>query len=85
MVRDRVVHRLRAADGDALVFSHGHLLRVLTARWLGLGPEAGRFFTLGPASISVLGCEREQRVLVRWNDVVVDAPSHHGSRGAPDR
>jgi len=59
-VRDRVVHRLRAADGDALVFSHGHLLRVLTARWLGLGPEAGRFFTLGPASISVLGCEENQ-------------------------
>lgn len=66
---DRVIGRLRSAGGDALVFSHGHFLRVVAARWLGLGPEEGRLFALGPASISVLGWEREQAVLTRWNEL----------------
>jgi probable phosphoglycerate mutase len=66
---DRLLARLRRADGDALLFSHGHLLRVLAARWLGLGPAYGRFLALGPASISVLGWEREQAVLARWNEL----------------
>jgi probable phosphoglycerate mutase len=66
---DRVIERLRGAAGDALVFSHGHFLRVLTARWLGLGPEEGRLFALSPASVSVLGWEREEAVLSRWNEV----------------
>jgi probable phosphoglycerate mutase len=65
---DRVIERLRRADGDSLVFSHGHFLRVLAARWLGLGPEEGRLFALGPASLSVLGWEREQAVLSLWNE-----------------
>lgn len=65
---DRVIERLRGAPGDALVFSHGHFLRVLTARWLGLGPEDGRLFALSPASISVLGWEREQAVITQWNE-----------------
>ena len=64
---DRVLDELRAAEGDAAVFGHGHLLRVLAARWLGLPPEAGRFFGLDTASISVLGHERETPVLRGWN------------------
>jgi broad specificity phosphatase PhoE len=64
---DRVVAELRAADGDALVFAHGHLLRVLAARWIGLEPEAGRLFALDPATISVLGYERENSVILLWN------------------
>lgn len=67
----RVIARLTAAGGDGLVFSHGHFLRVLAAGWLGLAPGDGRLFALAPASISVLGWEREQPVLRRWNDAVV--------------
>jgi len=67
---DRVLDRLQGAAGDALVFSHGHFLRVLAARWLGLGPNDGRLFGLVPASISTLGWEREQRVIAHWNDTV---------------
>jgi broad specificity phosphatase PhoE len=64
---DRVVERLRAVDGPALVFGHGHALRVLTARWLGLPAQDGRHFRLDTATISALGYERENSVLLRWN------------------
>ena len=64
---DRVVADLRALDGDAVVFAHGHLLRVLAARWLGLEPDAGRLFALDPATMSVLGYERETAVIRAWN------------------
>ena len=67
---DRVIAELRAADGDVLLFAHGHLLRVLTARWLGLEPEAGRLFALDPATISILGYERETPVIRLWNQPV---------------
>jgi len=67
---DRVIDRIQHVAGDTLVFSHGHFLRVLAARWLGLDPGEGRLLALDPASISVLGWEREQRVLRRWNDIV---------------
>jgi broad specificity phosphatase PhoE len=67
---DRVIAEIRAAAGDALVFGHGHALRVLTARWLGLEPDAGRLFALAPATISVLGYERETPVIRVWNESV---------------
>ncbi len=65
---DRVVDRIRASDGDVAIFAHGHVLRVLAARWLGLEPAAGRLLALHTATISVLGCERETAVLERWNE-----------------
>ncbi len=64
---DAVLDELRATDGAALVVAHGHLLRVLAVRWLGLGPEAGRLLALDPATVSVLGYERETPVIRVWN------------------
>jgi len=67
---DRVIAEARSAGGDVLLFAHGHLLRVLTARWLGLEPAAGRFFALDPATLSTLGFERETSVIRLWNEPV---------------
>jgi broad specificity phosphatase PhoE len=64
---DRVVERLRGIDGDVAVFAHGHLLRVLGARWCGLSPEDGAALALDTAGLSRLGWEREQPVLRLWN------------------
>ena len=68
---ERVLAEIRSVTGDSLVFSHGHLLRVLTARWLGLEPQAGRLFALDPGSLSVLGYERETPVVRLWNSRVL--------------
>jgi len=67
---DRVVSRVRAVQGDVLLFSSGHFLRVLAARWLGLEPGAGRFFLLSTASLSALGYEHDltQPVVRLWDD-----------------
>lgn len=64
---DRVVTRARGVDGPTLVFAHGHSLRALAARWLGLPPSEGRLLRLDTATVSVLGFEREQAVVLRWN------------------
>ena len=64
---DRALERLRTAGGDALAFAHGHILRVLTARWLAMEPSAGARFKLAAGGLSVLGFERETEVLERWN------------------
>jgi probable phosphoglycerate mutase len=64
---DRVIAELRAAGGDAALFAHGHVLRVLAARWLDLAPADGRFFALDTATVSVLGYERETAVIRLWN------------------
>jgi len=67
---DRVIAELRAIDGDALLFAHGHVLRMLAARWLGLDPSGGRLFALDPATLSALGYERETPVVRLWNQPV---------------
>jgi broad specificity phosphatase PhoE len=64
---DRVLAEVRLVEGDVALFAHGHLLRVLAARWLGLEPSAGRLFALDPATISILGYERETSVIQLWN------------------
>jgi broad specificity phosphatase PhoE len=64
---DPLVADLKAGGGDVALFAHGHILRVLTARWLGLPPEDGALFALATATVSVLGFERETAVIRRWN------------------
>lgn len=64
---DRVVERVQAVDGNVLLFGHGHALRAMTARWLGLTANEGRLFRLDTATLSSLGFERGFRVILRWN------------------
>jgi probable phosphoglycerate mutase len=66
---DRVIARAAGAGGDVALFAHGHLLRVLGARWIGLPGDAGGGLALDTTSVSVLGLERERRVIRRWNEV----------------
>ena len=67
---DRVLARCLAPqiDGDALLFGHGHMLRVLAARWLGLSGHSGSLFALSTATVSVLGWEHERPVIETWNE-----------------
>jgi len=66
---DRVVRRVRTIEGNLLLFSSGHILRVFAARWLGLEPGAGRYFLLGTASLSAMGYEhdRSEPVIRLWD------------------
>jgi probable phosphoglycerate mutase len=63
----RIIQRCSEVDGDAALFAHGHVLRILTAVWLGLPPKDGQFFMLSTGTISVLGFEHEYRVIKSWN------------------
>jgi probable phosphoglycerate mutase len=67
---DRIIARARAIDGDVLLFSSSHFLRVLGARWLGLDPAGGRYLYLGTATLSMVGYEhnRSEPVIRLWND-----------------
>jgi broad specificity phosphatase PhoE len=62
-----VIERVSSVSGDVALFAHGHILRILTACWLDLSPDAGRLFALDTGCLSVLGYERETRVIQRWN------------------
>jgi probable phosphoglycerate mutase len=67
---DRLISRIRSLPpgATAAVVGHGHMLRVLAARWLGTSPDAGRWLALGTASLSALGWERETAVVIHWNE-----------------
>ena len=66
---DRVLARVRPllAEGNVALVAHGHILRILTARYLGLAPDAGRLFALGTGTISALGTEHDEPVIDSWN------------------
>jgi broad specificity phosphatase PhoE len=68
---DRIISKVRAVEGDAALFSHGHLLRMLAARWLGLPPADGCHFLLGPATMSIVGYYRGIPALKQWNASLV--------------
>jgi broad specificity phosphatase PhoE len=67
---DRVVNRVRSVDGAVLLFSSGHFLRVLAARWLSLEPQGARYFLLNTASLSTLTYEHDlsEPAIGLWND-----------------
>ena len=65
---DGLIDDLRRLDGDAALFAHGHVLRVIAARWVALPPEAGGLLALSTGTLSVLGYEREVAVIRLWND-----------------
>lgn len=67
---DRVLARCLAPDvtGDVLLFAHGHMLRILAARWLRLPPENGGLFALSTATVSIVGWDRGRPVIETWND-----------------
>jgi probable phosphoglycerate mutase len=64
----RVLKKIDRISGDVVLFSSGHFLRALTAKWLNLRVQEGRLFVLTTASISILGFERTQNAIIRWND-----------------
>ena len=75
---DRVIAEVRSTPGDVAIFAHGHVLRILGARWIGLAPKGGGRFALDPAGISVLGYEHTWAVLAHWNETPINA-----QRGGP--
>ena len=64
---DRVIERVRNESGNVIVFAHGHILRILTARWCELDTVEGQRFILDPATLSILGWERETPAVRQWN------------------
>lgn len=67
---NQVMGRLRSIPGDVLIFSSGHFLRSLAARWLGMPVAFGEHLVLSPASISILGFEKEAPALLAWNQIL---------------
>lgn len=81
---DRVLARVAGEPRLVVLFAHAHVLRILAARWCRLEAREGRIFTLDPASVSILGHEREVPVVERWNMVPVDQLERFiGSAGPP--
>jgi probable phosphoglycerate mutase len=68
---DRVIARSRAIDGDTVVFAHGHVLRVLAARWIGLPPSGGQHFLLNTGTLCVLGFYYEIPAVRIWNGPLI--------------
>jgi probable phosphoglycerate mutase len=79
---DRVIARARAAGGDVALFAHGHVLRVLVARWIGLPAAAGQHFLLNTGTLSVLGYYREIPAVRIWNGPL---PDDTGAAGTENR
>jgi broad specificity phosphatase PhoE len=67
---DPLIAELRELTGDAVLFAHGHVLRVIAARWIELGPDGGGRLALSTGTLSTLGWEREVAVIRRWNSPV---------------
>jgi len=70
---DRVIERIRSTHGRVALFAHGHVLRVLAARWIGLPPGHGRHFLLGTSTLGVLGRYQDAPAVARWNVPAGDA------------
>jgi broad specificity phosphatase PhoE len=70
---DRVIANCEQIKGNVALFSHGHFLRVLVSRWIGLGPENGCHFLLGTSTLSILAYEREVRAVKTWNGPLITA------------
>jgi broad specificity phosphatase PhoE len=70
---DRVVARLRLIAGNVAIFSHGHFLRILVSRWIGLSADHGSRFLLGTSTLSILGYENELPVIKTWNGPLITA------------
>lgn len=69
---DRIIARAMAVDGDVALFAHGHVLRTLAARWIGLPPQEGARFLLDTGTVSVLGFYRDIRAIKAWNAPLVE-------------
>jgi broad specificity phosphatase PhoE len=82
---DRLIARIRAAEGRVALFAHGHLFRVLAARWIGLPPAHGRHFLLDTSTLSILGYYQGVPALKRWNDVIDEKRSMTRGRGKRKR
>lgn len=69
---DRVIARVRAAKGDVALFAHGHVLRVLVARWIGLPPRSGQHFLLDTGTLCILGDYRDVPAVKVWNGPIAE-------------
>jgi broad specificity phosphatase PhoE len=78
---DRVIGYLDGEGGVVVIFAHAHILRILGARWCGLTADGGAHLTMEPASVSLLGWERETRAILQWNAPVAHAAPSPQARG----